>query len=402
MFVKLAWRNLWRNRRRTIISISSVAFAVLFSSVISSFQKGTWDHMIDNVVRYYTGYIQIHQKGFWDDKSLENSLALEDIPTTAINDPNIVPRIESFALASSGTTTRGVLVIGVDPQKERKLSKLDERIIEGAYLKTFDKGVMVAEGLANHLKLQLGDTIIMISQGYQGQNAAGAYPIKAIVKFGAPDLNKQLVIMPLSLAQFFFGTGERYTSLVVHLPGGRDEIDEALSGLKMTFPSDKFEVMDFRELLPELIEAQQLDTAGAKLILWVLYALIGAGLFGTILMMTRERTFEFGVMLAIGTHKSSMAAMLWLESVLIGLVGAGVGILLSWPIVWYLHSFPIRLSGKMAATYEQFGIEPVMKAAYEFSIFLAQAEVIFIISTLLSLYSVWYVAKLVPVRAMRL
>lgn len=401
MFLKLAWRNLWRNKRRTIISLSSVAFAVLFSAVISSFQKGTWDHMIDNVVRYYMGYIQIHQKGFWDDKTLENTMALEDLPAAALKDPDIIPRIESFALASSGDITRGVLVIGVEPQKERTLSSLDERVIDGAYLQADDEAVMVAEGLANHLKLSTGDTLVMISQGYQGQNAVGAYPIKAIVKFGAPDLNKQLVIMPLSLAQYFYGTGERYTSLVVNLPGGRDDIGEALASLKKSFPTDKFEVMDYRELMPELIEAQKLDTAGAKLILWVLYALIGAGLFGTILMMTRERTYEFGVMLAIGTHRSTMGAMLWLESVLIGLVGAVTGILLSWPIVWYLHTSPIQLSGKMAEAYEQFGIEPVMKAAYELGIFIAQAEVIFIISTILSLYSVWYVMKLVPVQAMR-
>jgi ABC-type lipoprotein release transport system permease subunit len=401
MFVKLAWRNLWRNKRRTIISISSVAFAVLFSAVISSFQKGTWDHMIDNVVRYYLGYIQVHQKGFWDDKTLENTMALEDIPAEALNDPNIIPRIESFALASSGDITKGVLVIGVDPERERSLSSLDERVVEGRYLNAGDQGVMLAEGLAEHLKLKLGDTLILISQGYQGQNAAGAYPIEAIIKFGAPDLNKQLVVMPLSLAQYFYGTGERYTSLVVNLPNGRDDLEEALTRMKKTFPEDRFEVMDYRDLMPELIEAQKLDTAGAKLILWVLYALIGAGLFGTILMMTRERTYEFGVMLAIGTHRSTLGAMLWFESVLIGLVGAGAGILLSWPIVWRLYSTPIQLSGKMAEAYEQFGIEPIMKAACEFGIFFAQAEVIFIISSILSLYSVWYVMKLVPVRAMR-
>ena len=401
MFIKLAWRNLWRNKRRTIISISSVAFAVLFSSVLSSFQKGTWDHMIDNVVRYYLGYIQIHQKGFWDDKTLENTMALGDIPAEALQDSNLVPRLESFALASSGEITKGVLVIGVHPAKERTLSSLNERVIQGEYLAANDTAILLAEGLAQHLKLKLGDTLILISQGYRGQNAAGAYPIKAILKFGAPDLNKQLVVMPLSLAQYFYGTGQRYTSLVVHLPNGRDELDEALARIKKNFPHDRFEVMDYRQLMPELIQAQEIDTASAKLILWVLYALIGSGLFGTILMMTRERTYEFGVMLAIGTHRSTLGAMLWFESVLIGLVGAGIGMLLGWPIVWYLHNSPIQLSGKMAEAYEQFGIEPVMKAAYEIGVFMDQAEVIFVISTILSLYSVWYVLKLVPVKAMR-
>ncbi len=401
MFLKLAWRNLWRNKRRTLISISSVAFAVLFAAVLQSFQKGTWDHMIDNVVRYYLGYVQVHKKGFWDDQTLENSMAVEEIPAEALEDPHIAPRLESFALASSGEITRGVLVVGVDPERENALSSLADRVVEGRYFDRAAGGVLMAQGLAEHLKLSVDDTLVLISQGYQGQNAAGAYPIVGIVRFGAPDLNKQLVLMPLPLAQHFYGTGERLTTLAVNLPGGRDELPQARRRLQQLFPADAFEVMDYRELMPELIEAQELDTASAMLILWVLYILIGAGLFGTILMMTRERTYEFGVLMAIGTHRSTLSAMLWIEGLLIGLVGAATGILLSLPIVWRLHTTPIRLSGKMAETYESYGIEPVMKAAFEFGIFLRQAEVIFIISTLLSLYGIWYVLRLSPVRAIR-
>ena len=383
-----------------MISISAVLFSVLFAATITSFQKGTWDHMVDNVVRYYLGYAQIHHKGFWDDQTLENSFDPKTVPASLNESIDLAPRLESFALASSGEITRGVLVVGIDPDKENAMTRLKNRLTKGEYLLRDDKSVLVAEGLADLLNLTVGDTLIMISQGYHGQNAAAAYPIKSLAKFGAPDLNKQLVFMPLELSREFYGTGERLTSLAVNLPG-RDELPATLATIKSLLPADEFEVLDYKKLMPELLEAQELDTAGAKMILWVLYLLIAFGLFGTVLMMTRERTYEFGVLTAIGTKKRTLAGMLWSEAMMIGIVGAILGILLSIPIVYYLHINPIVLSGDMATAYEKFGMEPLMKTTFEGWIFLRQAIVIFIISSFLTIYPLWYIWRLKPVSAMR-
>lgn len=400
MFIKLAWRNLWRNKRRTIISISSVLFAVLFASVISSFQKGTWDHMVDNIVRYYLGYAQIHHQGFWDDQTLENSFEPQAVPASLKSEMDLTPRLESFALASSGEVTRGVLVVGIDPEKENEMTRLKDRLTQGEYLEMNDTAALVAEGLADLLNLRIGDTIILVSQGYQGRNAAGAYPIRGLVKFGSPDLNKQLAYLSLPVARDFYGTGERLTSLAVNLPG-RDALPEALQTLKKELPKEEFEVLDYKKLMPELIEAQELDTAGAMLILWVLYILIAFGLFGTILMMTRERTYEFGVLTAIGTKHKTLIGMLWTETLMIGVVGAVLGILVSLPIVWYMHISPIELTGNMAKAYENYGMEPVVKTAFEMGIFIKQAWVIFLISCALAIYPTWYIWNLKPVTAMR-
>lgn len=400
MFITLAWRNLWRNKRRTLISISAVAFSVLFASVIQSFQKGTWDHMVDNIARYYLGYAQIHQTGFWDDQTLDNSFDAKAFPASLEEKMSLTPRLESFALASSGETTRGVLVVGIDPSKEDDMTGLKGRLTAGDYFDLADNSALVAEGLAELLNLSAGDTIILISQGYQGQNAAGAYHIQGLAKFGSPELNKQMVFLPLPLAQNFYGTGKRLTSLAVNLPG-REDLPAALATLDSSLRSEEFEVMDYKELMPELIEAQELDTAGSMLILWVLYLLIAFGLFGTIMMMTRERTYEFGVLTAIGTKKKTLAGMLWSEAIMIGLVGAVVGILLSLPIVWYLHAYPIELTGKMAEAYHSYGLEPILKGAFSYKIFLEQAWVIFWISCALTIYPLWYIWKLEPVKAMR-
>ncbi len=356
--------------------------------------------MVDNIVRYYLGYAQIHHNGFWEDQTLDNSFDPEKVPDSLYQMMDLAPRLESFALASSGEITRGVLVAGIDPEKENAMTGLKTRVTDGSYLEKNDRAVLVAEGLADLLNLKVNDTLILVSQGYQGQNAAAAYPIKSIAKFGAPELNKQLIFMPLELAQSFYGTGNRLTSLAVNLPG-RDELPAALAAIKSQLPADEFEVLDFKKLMPELIQAQELDTAGSMLILWVLYLLIAFGLFGTVLMMTRERSYEFGVLTAIGTKKKTLAGMLWAEAMMIGFVGAVLGILLSIPIVYYLNVNPIVLSGDMGAAYEKFGMEPVMKTTFESWIFLRQAFVIFIISSLLTIYPLVYIWNLKAVTAMR-
>ena len=136
MLFKLAFRNIWRNRRRTVITAASILFAVFFSIVMRCIQEGTWDYMIDSVVRYHIGYAQIHEKGYWDEQTINKAFPVADsLNELALKDRNIeglIPRIEHFALASAKETTRGVMVIGIDPQRKEHFSQLSERIDKGA------------------------------------------------------------------------------------------------------------------------------------------------------------------------------------------------------------------------------------------------------------------------------
>ncbi|NRB62815.1 MAG: hypothetical protein HRU40_07280 [Saprospiraceae bacterium] len=155
MLIKLAWRNIWRNRRRTFITVASILFAVLFSSVLESLQKGGWNNMINNVVNFYFGYGQIHQKGYWEEKDMDLALAIDDsINSISESIPQldqIVPRMEGFALASTGDNTFGVMVVGVDPEKEDRLTALSERLVDGLFLGGNDAGALLASGVAERL-----------------------------------------------------------------------------------------------------------------------------------------------------------------------------------------------------------------------------------------------------------
>ncbi len=401
MLIKLAWRNIWRNRQRTLITAGSVLFAVLLASLMEALQKGAWNHMIGNVVNYYFGYAQVHSDGYWDDQTLDKAFLYEGKVSALQKEvsqvKNVLPRIESFALASSGDNTMGVMVVGVDPVLENEMTQLKTRLTKGNYLEG-PKEALIAKGIAENLKININDTIVLISQGFRGVNAAGKYPVKGFVEFGSPDLNKRMVYLPLKEAQWFYGADNRVTSLAIHLKNPQS-LQETVQSLKAVLKDGEYEVMDWKKLLPDLVEAKELDSAGNYIVYFILYVIIAFGIFGTILMMIKEREYEFGILVAIGMYRWKLGLIVWLETFFIGLLGTLAGILFSFPLVWYFHINPIRFTGEYAHTMEKFGFEPIFPAAFNANIFVTQAIIVFIITTVIAFFPLLKISRLKPVKA---
>ncbi|NNC85217.1 MAG: ABC transporter permease [Bacteroidia bacterium] len=404
MFFRLAWRNIWRNKRRTLITIFSIMFAVLLASFTRSMQIGSFNHMIDNVVQFFSGHAQIHQLGYSDDKSLDNTFEVKaDLVQQTEQNQNVkavVARIESFALASNENQTKGVLVIGTEPDKEDKLTQLSKKVVQGSMLHAKSKGVLVAEELAKYLKLRVHDTIVLISQGYHGANAAGKYPVDGIIKYPNPELNKQIVVLNLKQAQHFYDAINRATSLVI-LANSGDEVDEMMKGIKSKLNLDVYEVEDWKEMMPEIVSHMELDLLSGRVMNGILYMIIGFGIYGTILMMTNERRYEFGVLLSVGMKRLQLSFIVWLEIMYIAIVGLLAGTLVSFPVTLYFKYNPIRFTGDWGRAYEDFGFEPIMAFSVHPSIYLNQVLVIFIIVVFMSFYPVRFLHKLKPVEAMR-
>ncbi|HHH49490.1 MAG TPA: ABC transporter permease [Saprospiraceae bacterium] len=404
---KMAWRNIWRNKRRTYITATSILLAVLLSAFMVSIQRGAWDKMIDNVVNFYYGYVQIHNKGYWEDQNINKAFTIkDDLIETSKKIPaihSLVPRLESFALAAHQNFSRGVLVVGTDPDKENEMTHLKERLIKGTYFDADEQAIIIAEGIANKMKITIGDTLVLISQGYHGVNAAGKYPIKAIVKFGSPELNKQMVYLPLKTAQYFFGAENLVTSVALNIKN-RNRVQSVVDKLKTSLDTSTYEVMEWQELMPELVQAREVDTAGNYITLFVLYVIIAFGIFGTILMMTKEREYEFGVLIAIGMNRLKLFITVWMEIIFLGLLGALLGILVSFPLIYYFNINPLdftEMSAEMSAAYEKFGFEPVFPTALDWRIFKNQALLVFAITSILAIYPLAKIMKINPVKAMR-
>ncbi len=155
--IKIAWRNIWRNKRRTLITIASIMFALFFAIIMRGFQVGSYAKMKENAIESYSGYIQIQKKGYWDDKNINNVFPfdqqkIEDFESDS-RIKNIIPRLESFALASSGDATKGVAVMGISPEKENRMTKIKSYLQQGEFIDTDDRSVLVAKELAEFLKI---------------------------------------------------------------------------------------------------------------------------------------------------------------------------------------------------------------------------------------------------------
>jgi len=403
MQLKLAWRNLWRNKRRTYITIASITFAVFFACIMLSMQSGTYDRMIDNTVRFQTGYIQLQKQGYWDEKTLNNSMELKDSLLKAVENTQLVstvaPRLQSFALASYKEKTKGAFVIGTDPAQENKITNLKSKLIEGAYLQTGTSGVLIAKGLADYLNLGVHDTLVMISQGFRGANSVGKYPVAGIIKIPSPELNNQAIYMPLAEAQYFYAATSRITALAIMVPEP-DDMKVAQKNLEEKF-GDTYDIMSWREMMPELVQNIELDRVSSQIMMYILYAVIAFGIFGTFLMMTSERHYEFGILVSIGMKRFKLMVVMLAETILMGILGVLAGCLLSFPILLYFYNNPIEMGGKYAKVYEQFGLEPILPFSLDPQIFIKQAIVVLIISLLIGIYpliKIWQLNTAIAIR----
>ncbi|MDW3647456.1 MAG: FtsX-like permease family protein [Bacteroidia bacterium] len=404
MLLKLAWRNLWRNKRRTLITTASIFVAVILSTFMRSLQEGSYNEMIKNAVSFYSGYIQIHQNGYWDEQKLDNSFEDIELIKTALSEEQRVtvatPRIESALLISSGEKTHIAQIVGTEPEQEDQLTNLAEKVVEGRYLTSDDRGLMIAQGIAEKLKVGVGDSLILLGQGYHGVSANEIYPIIGIVKYASPLLNKRIMFLPLKEAQEMFVAHERLTSYAINVENPKQS-ESVAQALKAELDSEAYEVMPWTELSPDLIKMIEGDRAGGYLFMAILYVIIGFGIFGTALMMINERQYEFGVMTAIGMKKGKLAQLLTLEMVIMAILGVIAGFVAAIPIITYFQINPITFEGEAAKAYEAFNIAPIIPTALDMGVIASQALVVLIITLLISIYPILQLLRLDPIKAMR-
>ncbi|MDX1640144.1 MAG: FtsX-like permease family protein [Balneolaceae bacterium] len=404
LYIQLAWRNIWRNKRRTIITMLSIIVAVFLAATMRSMQEGQYSDMIENTVGTFTGYIQVHADGFWDDQTLDNTFVAADSIYSKLEEEesvqSIVPRIESFALAAGQNQSRPAMVMGIDVEAEKSLSNPEGRLQSGSYFESNDEqSVLVGKDMMERLDVQLGDSLVLIGQGFRGQSATGLYRIRGTVAYPNSELNRSLVMIPLETAQYFLAAPDRLTALAMILDDP-DQVEGTVSSLQAKF-SDDFEVMGWQEMMPELVQGIQADRGSGLIMIGILYIVVGFGILGTVLMMITERTYEFGVMISVGTPRFAIAVILAIEILVMALLGTLVGIVISVPIAWYFNVNPIRFTGDIAEVYQSYGLEAVMQFSMEPVVFYSQAITVFIITLVFSLIPLIKASRLNPVEAMR-
>jgi ABC-type lipoprotein release transport system permease subunit len=468
--LKIAWRNLWRNKRRTIITSASVFFAVFFAVIMRSYQLGSYDRMILNFIESYSGYLQVQNIKYQDNPSVDYSFDYSDSLAVAISGINKVvsvsPHIESFALASSGTQTKGVIVLAIDPEKEKRFSNPENKLVKyritnesmnrlkgssgipvavlnkveknlgssysskarlelelglstndislympdiikssevsNGFLTNEDDGVLVSDRLASYLKITIGDTVILMGQGYHGASAAGIFPVRGVIKMPSPEIDNKLIIMTITAAQKFFDEEGKITSLSVNLTSKSSRTMRDVQNKINLLLTDKSTLAKtWEELNPVLVQQIQGDSQTGIATLGMLYFIIFFGIFGTVLMMIAERTREFGVLIAIGMQKKRLKRIVTIEMILIGIQGLIGGLLASTPVILYFYYYPIVLKGDMGKMMEDYGWDAVMPTAWFGPYFYWQAIVVCIMVFLATIYPLRKIGKLKEIEALR-
>lgn len=401
--IKLAWRNLWRNRRRTIIAISSIVFSVLLASWMRSMQEGSYDSMIENSVKFYSGYLQVQDTAFWDERTLDNSF--EATPELKLQIENIKDvtlvsnRVESFALAANKLKSKPAMVLGIEPDAEDRITNISTKIKMGSFLQKGDKEAVLCQGLADYLKLDVGDTLVMISQGYHGISASGLFKIKGIMKHPIAEFNNNTIFLDIETARDFYSAYNLSTSMVI-MTGDHYQVKHLKRQITKILPP-KNRVMTWVDMQPELEQLIESDRSGGIIMLGILYMIIAFGMFSVVLMMVKERSREFGVVHAVGMQKRKLSVILFFETIFIGLIGCTIGIAISYLFCYYFYQNPIPLSEEMAKAYEQYGMEPFMYFSLKLSLFYSQVILVFIISIFISIFPIYNISRLKITKAMR-
>ncbi len=405
--LKLAWRNVWRNRRRSFITMGAITFSVVTIAVTRSLQYGTYDAMEAYAVRLFTGDVQIHRAGYHEEKLLSFSLLEDDQNWSALLDEQpwvkaYCRRLTGFGLISSDASSAGGMILGVEPEAERQVSAFVRNTFEGLSLHAGDDhAALLGQTLARNLDVGVGDTVAVITQGFRNQMGADLYVVKGLLRTGSLELDRALMVMPLPAAQDLFAMEGRFTEVVLHTDSYRHD-EQYASRLRAALDQADYEVMFWGDLLPELRQAILLDNVSGAVFLAFLLLLIGFEIFNTTTMSVMERAREFGVMQSIGMKPRQISLLVGLELVLKISVALAAGLLITFVLALIFKDQPLPLSQEFIELSNSFGFPlDELELSTRSAVFLEPLVSVLIIAVLAMIYPILKVRRLTPVEALR-
>jgi len=404
IFIRLAARNVLRNVRRSAIPVAAIAIGMVALLFLWAFIDGVNEQMIENSTRYVSGHLQVHRSGYHDDQSLDRMLGngadvaarvAELAQTQAVS-----RRLESSALASVGDKSRGVVVLGVDPVAEQRVTTLAQTVQDGRFLQPDDMdGVVVGARIAEALHARVGGEVVLVTQAADGSIGAGRYRVRGIFRTRMDMLDGAYVLMTLPAAQELYATGETVTTIVARLPE-RASVAQARMRLEAALgPAD--EVLDWTRLLPAVVQSVSFHEVVGYVLLLVLFLVVATGITNTILMAVMERTREFGVMMALGTGRLQLTRVVFYEACLLGVAGILLGTAGGMALAGYYATHGMDFGRYVKAMETMQGLTSIVYPLLRVDRAVFISVLVFATGVLASVYPAWRAARLAPVAAIR-
>lgn len=406
MDFKLAWRNIWRHPRRSVLTMSAIAFASLLLVFMLSWQFGSYDTMINASVKIHTGHIQVQDQGYQQRRNIRKVVSYPDEIGNILKQIQGVrayaPRAEAFSLISLQDRTYGTLIVGVDPERERKVSTIKEIMRRGDFLHEKDTNTALAgKLLARNLKAGIGDELVILGQGRDGSIAATSIVLRGIFSSGQDEFDRSVIYIPLDYFQEAYGMRGAVHRVVVvcdsleNVPVVKKKIDNAVSD------KDSLVVLDWKELNPGLVQAIQMDLISGLIFYLILIVVVAFSILNTFLMAIFERTREFGVMMAVGMTPGRLIRLLLMESFGMTIIGVLLGTIGGALVTWYFQVHGIVIPGATELARE-FGLPERMFPQLSFLSVSVGAGIVLVLTCLTAVYPALKVRSLRPTEALTL
>lgn len=404
LILKLAWRNIWRNKRRLILTLSAIAFATFAAIAMRGIQLGTYDLNIKNVVRLYSGYLQFQRTGYNKNPSLRLNFSPDK---TLIKKITSVPQIKGYSpriygegLVSFKDNSFGSAIIGFDPEKENNVTSLTSRINNGRFF-TSDTSNEIVLGykLLENLKANIGDDIVLLTQGFDGSLGNMKFKITGTVKLGSREMDAMTVFIGLSKAQELLVLQGKVHAVAINL-ADLDDIEPVKNELSAAV-TDDISVLSWDEVMPGFKQSIEFDNISGILFLFILIVIVAFSILNTVLMSVVERFHEFGITLSIGMKPSGLIYIVLIETVFIAVLGIALGNIIGWLINYYIILHPIQFGSELGKIYEEYGFLPVIESTLDPMIFINSTLSIIGISILACVYPLIKLYRLEPLKGIR-
>ena len=403
ILVKLAWRNIFRNKRRTLIAATAIGIGLTALIFIDAFMIGMEETMIRTATASFLGDAQIHREGFRDAQEVSLTVQALDSVTENLAKEEIVAHFTQRTLASSMITSpanvSAISLVGVHPPTEKFLSLIDDAITEGAYFEGDNsRDIVIGAKLAEILEIGLGDRVVVtVAQAESGELSQEMFRISGIYHFADAAMNSGMAFVRLEKAQEMLAIGKDVHEIAIKFTSIAYSQETTLPFWD-TYSQHGNEALSWTELMSQLTVVLEMTKYSKYIMGVILFGVVVFGIINTLFMSLYERMFEFGVLRAVGTRPFGMARVILFEAGALAIVSIGLGTILGFILTGVLAHVGIDYTGieMMGVTMQEF-IYPVLEVQQ----FIIYPIVVFIFTLIAGLYPAWHVAKMAPVDAMR-
>jgi putative ABC transport system permease protein len=403
MIFIMAWRNIWRNKMRSIVIMLSIAVGLFAGIAVLALYKGMMKGRIRIAIDAEVGHLQLHNVNFkkdYESKFIINNgdaivKTIHEIPGVKL----VAPRSITNGMLATATGSAGVQINGIMPEQEYEASQLKKKIIEGKVFDSTKKNeVMIGKKLANKMKLKPGSKLVLTFTDTSGSIVSGAFRVAAIYQSANAPLDERNVYVTMHDMNALLTTGNAFHEIVLLL-NNDDDVPLIKQQLLQKFPS--YQIESWKEISPETnLLVKTTDQLSYILMTIIMFAL-AFGIINTMLMAILERTREIGMMVALGTNKLKIFLLVLLETFFLTLAGTPIGIIVGWLATGYYSKHGLDLSGMGKEMMSSFGYSTVIYPEFPSEKFLGVMLIVFATAIISCLFPAIKALRLKPVEALQ-